>query len=129
MWLPRFIRRIATRRRREIFHYRDGLRQRRIDPLVAWRRMQADHELDPSIHFPQLAHADPKLSDEAMAIVASASRRIFGLTSLDDSPEGVTEREAVEVLVDFINWGEALKKNTNTPPISSQLMDSASSAA
>lgn len=99
---------------REIFHYRDGLSKRSIDPLVAWRRYCEDPELDPSIHFDELESDEPELNIHGGLIVANAARRIFDLRPYSETnPAGVTDGEAIGVLRQYMEWANAQKKSTD----------------
>lgn len=114
MWTP-----WRRKRKREIFEFRDGAgRLRRIDPMVAWRRMMADPELNAEEHFSDLGMVDkPELQLAAAEITAAAARRIFGLVPLsDDDASSVTDGEAAAILLDYLAWMELQKKSTSPSP-------------
>jgi len=123
MWLP-----WRRKNRRAIFEFRDGAgKLRRVDPLVAWRRMMSDPELNVDDHFDMLNHADPTLALKASPIVAGAARRIFGLTEFTDSdPASVTDAEATAVLLSYLDWMADQKKSANPSPTCSPVMAPAS---
>lgn len=118
MWLP-----WKRKPKRGIFEYRDGTGAiRSIDPLVAWRALREDEELDPTIHFDMMAvestaPEDVAMADDAQATVVAATRRAFGLTAYSpDNHAGLTEQETLGVLWSFLAWIEAQKKSIGLSP-------------
>jgi hypothetical protein len=126
--------RIFRPRRRDIFNYWDGQRKRSIDPLVAYHRMIA-HEscrvrddlatVDLSSRKPD----DPALAAEAWAAterVQQMIRDMFGVKVLADG--GLTQYECDDLLADFLNYMERVKKKRNPSPPPSPSTESPSSA-
>lgn len=119
MWLP-----WRRKDKRAIFEFRDGAGTlRRVDPLVAWRKMVTDPELNVEDHFDMLRHADPLVALKASPIVAGAARRIFGLAEFSqDNPASVTDSEATQILLSYIEWWAGQKKSTSPSPTSQPAM-------
>lgn len=115
MWLP-----FRRKNKRAIFHYRDGAGPRSIDPLVAWRRLRCEPEME--MHFTALQTETPLREDEhlvndAAADLADAACRIFDLKPYSpDEPSSVIESEAMAILYSFIEWMALQKKSTNPTP-------------
>lgn len=112
-------RRWRERRRnaaRFIFEFWDGRRRRAVDPVVVWRTIHDDEEL--------VIPADLEAADagdiEAQAKAVRAARRAFDVTGWTEDQPGLTEGECLQLLVDFNDFCESLKKNTNAMPTSQQ---------
>ncbi len=99
---------------RVVFRYWDGCSDRYADPLMTLRRLDAtDLRLD----------SDPGATDEgdpeATARMVTAAREVFHLEpyrETEGQPRGLTDAEALELLVTFGHFIQALKKNTEPPP-------------
>lgn len=112
-----FRNRLAARRR-NVFEFWDGSRKRRIDPMVAIRRIKEHPEFDWA--------TTPKLIDstvdayamEAYALTADAVCKAFGV-KLFDGETGLTEAECVALLTQFVSWLTVTKKKVSSSPISS----------
>lgn len=113
-WLANWIRRKLQDRRRAIFRYWDGRRWRGADPLVAFRRMLNHPRFDPDTH---LAAAD-RGDQEALSIVVEATREIFEIPAWRDDQQGLTEAETLNLIGEFIEYLNALKKNGSRSPTS-----------
>lgn len=115
MWLP-----WRRKNKREIFEFRDGAgKLRRIDPMVAYRRLTSDPQLNAEEHFGILESesSPPEMLIEASTIAAAAARRIFGLAEFSDTdPASVTDNEAKAILIDFVVWVDAQKKSASPSP-------------
>jgi len=113
-------------RRRDIFRYWDGRRERAIDPLVAWARMWEDPQCDPQRDFgPATGMSgeglpvdfDPAARDRVLAM----ARRMFDVQEFSESTPGLTIDETFSLLWTFIGFMNAIKKKraplpTMSPP-------------
>jgi hypothetical protein len=109
----RWFRRWRREQERGIFHFWDGRDERRADPLVVWRELNADPEFS-LVKHPELIDAGDL---DAMRIGAAAVRRSLQIPTFDEG--GLTEQECLNLLIDFFEYTAALKKNTSplpTPP-------------
>lgn len=103
------------KREREIFRYSDGRRIRLADPMLIVRKMAAHPTLDLETTLQQMQAVDsPELQNEATATAVTATREIFDLPAMsEDNPDGLTELETLEVLTDFVDYLDTLKKNSS----------------
>lgn len=105
MWNP-FKPKLPTR---NIFVYWDGDAERRIDPLKAYRDLYNHDEFRMDIHPVAAEEGD----DDALTIFLSAMREVFGLKEYDASTDtGLPIAETCTLFVDFCDYIENLKKNT-----------------
>lgn len=103
-------------RRPGFFQYFDGQRDRFGDPFAIWRAI-ASH---PTVNFADAASAidEGREPETTQAIVALCE--IFGVTRWDEATgTGLTDWEVANLFGDFSDYLDALKKNTNSGPISS----------
>lgn len=110
--------------RRDIFAYWDGQSQRQIDPLVAWRALWEDPDVDPKLDF-QLATGldeqgravdyDPAAQDRVAALV----RKIFDVQPWSEKTAGLTVNETFQLLWSFLRYINELKKKRGPTPTSS----------
>lgn len=123
--------------RRDIYRYWDGSRWRARDPLVAWRAIWEDPDVDPKIDF-ELATGlnsrgenveyNPESQDKVLAMI----RRIFDVEQFSEShPRGLTINETFALLWDFLRYANSLKKKpsptpTPSPPTGSESSDGSS---
>lgn len=122
----------AARRRRTLFEFWDGRRFRRRDPWVIYRQLYNDEEFvigkDPSDPADMLKEA-LALEEPAFSKAVRCVHRAFGTRPYDDARrEGLTEIEAVNLLVDFLEWLDGLLKKNAGSPIWSPPTGSASSS-
>jgi len=123
-----FIRGLFSRAsRREIFAYHDGERKRYADPLVITRDLDNHEKFNADTHLKGIEHGD----DEAFAITLEAIREVFGLKPwTEETPDRLTQRETIDLLADFYDYTDSLKKNierSQTSPASSDATPSESS--
>lgn len=131
-WLKsRFSRQSA----REIFTYWDGAKERRIDPLVAWRGIWGHKEIDLARAVkisvnPTLADGKPVYQPEEIYAAEDQMRQlaceVFGVQQYSESAPGLTVAELDELLSRFIGYMTDLKKKrkplpTTRPPSVSSL--------
>lgn len=113
-------------RQRDLFVYWDGTRRRRADPIRAAKAieqacpdyrdklLESVQDLAKVPVGPLRNDARERKSRAAEALVA-ASRQAFGLKPLTDA-DGVTDGEAVRVLVEFFSYMEGLANDAQVFP-------------
>jgi len=102
-------------RRRVLFHFHDGQRTRRVDPLEVARRLFADQEFDWD-ETPRLlmtGHSGMQL--ETFRIIGNAVRSAFDIASVEHG--GLSEIECLELLARFRDYLGDVKKNGSLFPI------------
>jgi hypothetical protein len=115
LWLKRLFRRRAERQR-QIFRYFDGVRRRGIDPIAAYRALASDPDFRYDLHVQGCLEGDL----ESIQITLAAVRRTFDVRPWNEATErGLTEEETLELLPQFYDYMESLKKNTAPWPSSS----------
>jgi hypothetical protein len=124
---------LKPRNDRELFVYWDGQKQRRIDPLVAWRRMMADPECNFAQDFQVAMNPAKKdgtpfypdaLVDEAEQRLLRLTRETFDVTAWAENEAGLTVAETIDLLGDFLRFRVELKKKRSTSPTLSPSLDS-----
>lgn len=111
-----FLTRWLSRRRQAIFHFWDGVRRRRIDPMVAYRAL-LDHPTFDWETTPKLIDVpDERLSLESLATTTEAVRIAFNLPNVEEG--GLTAIECVALLTQFCGYLNGLKKSTRQTPTS-----------
>ena len=131
-----WIRRRRHKRRRELFKYFDGKRQRSIDPMRAYRALMGDPEFDWETHPVEMDNLDSedefarKMASDASDATLKAIRDVFDVREWDDRTEtGLTEADTVAILIDFVAYLDAVKKNISGSLTSPQPTESQQSAA
>lgn len=131
----------SLRSDREIFVYSDGQQERSIDPLLAWRQLWNDPEVDlaaeakvardPKIERPGKEPVSMYPAAEVLAAedrVIGLTRKVFGVKPLAEG--GLTMRETDALLGRFLRYADALKKKRNpsrTPtPLSAPMVSPSS---
>ena len=119
--------------RRDIFQYWDGSKYRRCDPLVAWRALWEDPEVDPKLDF-ELATGlnaqgesvdyDPAAQDRVIGLI----RKIFDVTAWTETTAGLTVNETFALLWEFLRYVNAMKKKREQTPMQSPPTELKSSA-
>lgn len=105
-----WLRRWQANRRRAIFRYFDGQRQRGIDPLAATRAFHQHPTFNLERHLPGLDEGDA----ESIELTVKAMRDIFGIKPWEQG--GLTEAETLNVLRDFDVYLDLVKKNGSPLP-------------
>ncbi len=95
-----------TRQRRDIFKYWDGVRNRSIDPEVAWKTMWADPDCVVKDDFKSADAGDVDAWDRVQAM----GRRMFGVKAYSDTQPGLTEHELSKLIGEFVRYMAVLKK-------------------
>ncbi len=103
---------------RAIFGFWDGSKRRFIDPMIPFRALVQHDEFD--------WETTPKAIDigdlAAMGVTAKAIRDAFGIAPINESAtSGLTESECVQLLFQFVDWMQGVKKKdsisqTSAPP-------------
>ncbi len=102
-------------RDREIYSYFDGQSVRRADPVALYKKvMEKGPELSIDIKLSNSIHKDAGKGQENALVKI---RDIFGLKSFEEG--GLTEWEAAELLDNFLEYCETLKKNSSPSAMSS----------
>lgn len=118
--------RFSRQPQREIFVYWDGARQRRIDPLVAWRGIWGHKEIDLARAVkistnPTLADGKPVYSPEEIYAaedqMRQLTREVFGVQQFSESAPGLTVAEIDALLSRFIEYMTDLKKKRKPLPM------------
>ncbi len=91
---------------RLIYEFFDGTAFVTADPLVIERKLESDPECRWDVH-PRLAESGDQ---EAVGILVRAARRAFNVPALEQG--GLTEVETLNLMSDFYEWLETLKKNS-----------------
>lgn len=103
-----------------IFRFWDGSRWTGVDPIEAFRKLDAHPEFDWESIGPRIDAGEP----EALRIVCSAVQDAFGVQpwSMDRSgrESGLSTQEHLELLTAFSNFVVDVKKNINLFPTSRQ---------
>lgn len=101
---------------RKIFRYFDGQRQRAADPLEILRKLR-QHPCDiDKAETLRRETTDETLHDEAWRELVSAARDVFDINPLDPDGHGLTEQESYDVLDQFGEFLDSLKKSTDPKP-------------
>lgn len=123
----------AKRDDRELFAYWDGHKQRRIDPLVAWRELWADPDIDLGRVIqvamnPQKGDGTPFYPDadvaDAEAQLLSLIRKVFGVKEWREDVPGLTINETMDLFGQYMTYRTEIKKKRSTSPTPSPLLDS-----
>lgn len=130
---------------RQIYRFHDGTRERRVDPIVILRRLNAvpGLALDDDLALAAVSDKGPEYAveaEKATARLVAAARAAFGLPTPADPEsvdvEGLTESECLMLLTHFGNYlgglaessrplssgeppsGSAPSADSSTPPLS-----------
>ena len=98
--------------KREIFSFWDGMRTRKADPVVLYRGMATHPEYNLERDVPATADGDPA----AHRLTVQVVREVFGVKPWTEGEDGLTERETVDLLWQFNDYLESLKKSTSPNP-------------
>jgi hypothetical protein len=120
------------RRRCNIFRFHDGIRNRAIDPLVAWRAMWEHPTCNPNSDFEPAVGIAPdgspsKYDPAAQDRVLDMAREMFALRAYSEDSPGLTIEETFNLLWSFMNYMNALKKKPAVSPTPSAASASGSS--
>lgn len=117
---------------RQIFSYWDGVKARRVDPLVVWRAMHA-----PPVTWaadmrvasnPVKTDGNPFYADDEVCAaeerLLALTRQLFGVKSWSEEQAGLTVSETMELLGLFLRYVGDLKKKHNHSPMPSPASES-----
>lgn len=99
---------------RGIFVFYDGRRWRRVDPFVIYRAIYEVDGFDPDTSLAKLNQGETRQKLKQIAIVADAVRRVFQVNTLNGG--GLTDLECADLLSDFFEFADDLKKSTEQQP-------------
>jgi len=123
-WLRNLVSRRRTAPRRDIFVFRDGTQDRRLDPWNAWIKLWTDPDCDFKTQMPLCAQGDP----EASRAIEALTRRVFGVQEFDPATgSGMTLLELHDLLGRFSIYIRDLKKKLGILPTPSRPTGSGSS--
>lgn len=106
---------VYSPRERLIYHYFDGTKMIRADPLVLWRRVSdVGPELSNDI---QVAESISKNAKKAQQEVIQKLCKIFGVKELDQEG-GLTETDITRLFYHFMNYMDVLKKKVKPTSMS-----------
>lgn len=94
------------RNKRDIFRYFDGVRNRSIDPLLAWQMMHTHPCCNYATDFPASDDGD----FEAIARVQAMAREIFDIKAYSENTPGLTQNELNSLIASFLTFMARLKK-------------------
>lgn len=109
----------------DVFHYHDGERERRIDPLAAWRKIwnHPDCDIASDIKIAQ----DPTKSTDGEPMFKPADvfaaedrinalvRDVFGVKAYNGEDQtGLTVERTQELLTDYFTWMNERKKKRSS---------------
>ncbi len=112
------LRRWYWNRHRAIFHYHDGHRRCKIDPVAALIALNAHPRYLQDRHILEANEGDP----QAIAIMQEAARDVFGVQPFDGR-RGLTISETIDLLIGFDNYLLSLKKSGSLSPTPPQSTD------
>jgi len=117
-----WVKRWAERRRqraRGLFKYHDGTRTRRADPAEIWRKL-LNH---PEMAFEEMLPLAEQGTMPEREIVIKALCEVFDVKQYDDATQtGLTEWEILQLVGDFDEYLDWLKKNTSPQRMPWQLL-------
>lgn len=114
---------IATKKERKIYSFFDGENTRRADPLILYKRLST---IAPSLSIDiKISQSSSKDAIKAHDKVIASIQEVFKVRPLDDTG-GLTQGEMLDLLNDFIEWCDRIKKNsgieqTLSPPMEAPL--------
>lgn len=119
------VREAVASRERELFAFSDGQSMRRVDPLVAWRKLWSHPEIDLSSELK--ITANPLMSGQSVYTAAEVYaaedrvrelvRDVFGVRRWSEQQVGLTEAETDDLLASFMAYIGDLKKKRNPSPM------------
>lgn len=102
---------------RKIYRYWNGTKEVCADPMRLSQRLMSDYPKESTLeHDYKLLQIDKPESIEALARIAQCARNVFRLAEIDDDGNGVTDEEAIMILVDFSGYLDSVKKNMYVMP-------------
>lgn len=110
---------------RNIFRISIAGRELYFDPLVLWRRLFSGREIEifESIQVFESENLPANDRDEAREKFIQIIREAMDLPKLDSEGNGYAESEVENAFYSFVAYMDKLKKKLDSPPKSSQLLD------
>jgi hypothetical protein len=108
--------RTVVNKHRLLFRYWDGSRYVSADPFVIFRALVNTEKFDPETDIKALQIPDPKIISKKISYIAEGVREIFNLKPFDQG--GLAELECVNLLTQFSEFMNAVKKNGESNQIS-----------
>src|SRR5690606_29518923 len=105
-------------KRRNIFRYFDGVRQRAIDPVAVAIAFEEHPTFSMERHVPLALAGDP----ESIRITVDAARQVFSIPAWSERQRGLTSIETIDLVGKYVAYMESLKKSTSDSPTSSAAM-------
>lgn len=99
-----------SERRRLLFKYFDGTKERRIDPMRAWREIQNDKEFNLETMSPLMDKQEEPETTTGLNCIC----KVFGVERFDDrTGKGLTDGQLMNLLADFEGYLHDLQKKTS----------------
>ena len=108
--------RTVINKHRLLFRYWDGSRYVSADPFVIFRALVNTEKFDPDTDIKDLQIPDAKIISKKISYIAEGVRKIFNLKSFEQG--GLAELECVNLLTQFSEFMNAVKKNGGSNQIS-----------
>ena len=108
---------------REIFKFWDGMADRKIDPITAWRALINHKEINFAEECDMLVNDKiaEEIRSEATLSLIDLTREVFDVPAYDGHTDtGLTENETTELLNDFILYIDSIKKKLEILPARSR---------
>ena len=96
-------------RHRLLFRFWNGSRFVSSDPFILLRKLLNTDKFDAEMDLKKLEIPDPKIVSEKIGFIAEGVREIFDLPPYEKG--GLTELECVQLLMEFSEFLDRIKKN------------------
>jgi len=122
-----------SRSSKKIFKYWDGSKYRKIDPLVAWRRMKTQDDCVVLDDLPGATGRDVEgeecdIDFESQDRILTLVQDMFNVRQWTEDKSGLTVGDQLGLLYAFLMFMHTLKKKQDPWPTQSQPTDSQSQA-
>jgi hypothetical protein len=103
---------------REIYHYQDGTKERRVDPLELHNRIEGDEQIDDWKAVAKRAFDGER---DAILEMVGLIRRAFQVEPFNEQTgAGLTMVECINLFDDWLSWIQTQKKSFAWLPIRSR---------
>lgn len=106
---------------RLIYKYWNGKELIAADPMTLYKKVM-DVSAELAIHF-SVAKSQSKDAKDAHENLIETVRKVFGVRSLEETPEGLGQTESISLLNHFLAYCNRLKKNSRTFATTSKLSE------
>lgn len=106
---------------RLIYKYWNGKELVAADPMTLYKKVM-DVSAELAIHF-SVAKSQSKDAKDAHENLIETVRKVFGVKSLEETPEGLGQTESISLLNHFLAYCNRLKKNSRTFATTSKLSE------